>query len=444
MQPHIQSCGTKFWERMKTILTRPPMPERLWTRLILRKRTLCNVRDLVPIVKRIVSLPTGSLPKIWTILPYFTAKILLVLGPVFVSLQRLPTDILSLRWVAVVWLQRHQVQLLVTVTASLLVVTSIIAPAQPASDGEESPHPSRPVQLVMEETTFANSVPVERDLPRSSDTSLESANATASEGRIADYSDTNDRSPFVEAQIPHLPRSVTDNIKVLVAVLDTGIDKRHEDLADLVVAEANFSDSYRITDSNGHGTHIAGIIAAKDNEVGILGVAPGCLLLNAKVADENGTCEAAALAEGIVWAVDNEASVINISIELKEPSHELKEAINYAWERGSLIVAAAGNSGDESLIYPASYENCIAVCCLKENGELFLLSNHGDWIDVAAPGCNIYSCLPDNCYGYKTGTSFATAYVSGIAALLFGVVTDSNGDGKLNDEVRKLIESGCY
>jgi len=418
------------------------MPGRLWTRLIFRKRILCYVHDLVPIVKRIVSLPIGSLPKIWTILPYFKAKLLLALGPAFVSLQRLPTDILSLRRVVIVWLQGHQVQLLVTVTASLLVVTSIMAPAQPASDGEESPQPSRPVQLLMEEATFTNSVPVERDLPRSSDASLESANATVSGGRIADYSDTNDRPPFVKAQIPHLPRSEMDNIKVLVAVLDTGIDKRHEDLTDLVVAEANFSDSYRTADSNGHGTHIAGIIAAEDNEVGILGIAPGCLLLNAKVANENGTCEAAALAKGIVWAVDNGASVINISIELKEPSHQLKEAINYAWERGSLIVAAAGNSGDESLIYPASYENCIAVGCLKGNDELFSLSNHGDWIDVAAPGCNIYSCLPDNCYGYKTGTSFATAYVSGIAALLFGVVTDSNGDGKLNDEVRRLMKSG--
>ena len=444
MQSHIQSCGTKFWERMKTILAGPSMPGRLWTRLILRKRTLRYVRDLVPIVKRIVSLSIGSLSKIWTILPYFAAKLLLALGPAFVSLQRLPTDILSLRRVAVVWLQRHQVQLLVTVTASLLVVTSIMAPVQPASDGEESPQPSRPVQLLMEEVTLTNSVSVERELPHSRYTSLESANATASGGRIADYSDTNDRPPFVKAQIPHLPRSVTDNIKVLVAVLDTGIDKRHEDLVDLVVAEANFSDSYKTADSNGHGTHIAGIIAAKDNEVGILGIAPGCLLLNAKVADENGTCEAAALAKGIVWAVDNGASVINISVELKEPSQELKEAINYAWERGSLIVAAAGNSGDDSLIYPASYENCIAVGCLGGNGELFSLSNHGDWVDVTAPGCDIYSCLPDNCYGYKTGTSFATAYVSGIAALLFGVVTDSNGDGKLNDEVKKLIETGCY
>lgn len=444
MQSRIQSYGTKFWERMKTILARPQMPGRLWTRLILRKRILCYVRDLVPIVKRIVLRLIASLPKIRALLPYFAAKLLAVLGLAFVSLQGLPNVILTLRRVGVGWLQRHPARLLATVIAILLLMTSIMAAAQPTNDGEELPQPSRPVQSFMEEATLTNSVSVERDLPHSSDASLESANATASGGRIANYSDTNDRPPFVKAQIPHLPRSVTDNIKVLVAVLDTGIDKRHEDLVDLVVAEANFSDSYRTADSNGHGTHIAGIIAAEDNEVGILGIAPGCLLLNAKVAGKSGTCEAAALAKGIVWAVDNGASVINISVELKEPSQELEEAINYAWERGSLIVAAAGNSGDESLIYPASYENCIAVCCLKGNGELFSLSNRGDWVDVAAPGCNIYSCLPDNCYGYKSGTSFATAYVSGIAALLFGVVTDSNGDSKLNDEVRKLIETGCY
>jgi thermitase len=79
----------------------------------------------------------------------------------------------------------------------------------------------------------------------------------------------------------------------------------------------------------------------------------------------------------------------------------------------------------------------------KQDGTLAPLSNHGDWVDVAAPGFNIYSTLPHNGYGYETGTSFATAYVSGLAALLFSVVSDSNDDGKLNNEVRLAIEGGC-
>jgi subtilisin family serine protease len=83
------------------------------------------------------------------------------------------------------------------------------------------------------------------------------------------------------------------------------------------------------------------------------------------------------------------------------------------------------------------------VAGTKQDGTLAPLSNHGDWVDAAAPGFNIYSTLPQNSYGYKTGTSFATAYVSGLAALLFNVVSDSNGDGKLNDEVRVAIEAGC-
>ena len=229
----------------------------------------------------------------------------------------------------------------------------------------------------------------------------------------------------------------------LVAVLDTGIDSSHQDLNGLIIAEANFTDSPSPGDSYGHGTHVAGIIAAKNDDVGIVGVAPGCQLLNVKVADDAGRCQASALAEGIIWAVNNGASVINISLEIREPSPQLEDAVNYAWSRGCLIIAAAGNDGCQSPAYPAYYENCLAVAATNQDNNLATLSNYGDWVDVAAPGYDIYSTLPDNDYGYKTSTSFATAYVSGMAALLFNVVTDTNGDGKLNDEVRAAIETGC-
>ena len=229
-----------------------------------------------------------------------------------------------------------------------------------------------------------------------------------------------------------------------MAVLDTGIDGDHKDLEGQVVAVANFTVSSTVDDIYGHGTHIAGIIAAiSDNDIGIVGVAPECRLMNAKVADDKGRCQASTVAEAIIWAVDNGASVINISIELGEPSPELEDAINYAWNQGAIIITAAGNDGNQAPVYPAYYEKCIAVAATKPDDTLAPLSNYGDWIDVAAPGFNTYSTMPGDNYGYKTGTSFATAYVSGLAALLFDVTTDNNGDGRLNDEIRAAIEAGC-
>jgi thermitase len=238
---------------------------------------------------------------------------------------------------------------------------------------------------------------------------------------------------------PDLPGSPA----VLVAVLDTGIDKNHEELAGRVFAGINLADSPTVDDVYGHGTPIAGIIAAGDDGTGVVGLAPESRLINVKVADDSGKCRLSALAEGIVWAVDNGAGVINISIELKESSPELQEAVDYAWDSGVVVVAAAGNDGGSEPVYPAAYDNCIAVTAIREDGTLAPLANYGDWVDVAAPGFNIYAILPGNAYGYKHGTSFATAYVSGLAALLFPAVTDDNGDGLFNDEVRRAIESSC-
>ncbi len=247
-----------------------------------------------------------------------------------------------------------------------------------------------------------------------------------------------------QIQMQELWQTASGGSGVVVAVLDTGIDQGHEDLDGKVVVEANFTDSSTSGDVYGHGTHVAGIIAAySNNGVGIAGVAPESWLMNVKVAGDSGGCQASTVARGIIWAVDNGASVINVSIEFQEPSPELEDAVNYAWSQGAVVVAAAGNEGSESPVYPAYYENCIAVAATRQNDTLAPLSNYGDWVDVTAPGFNIYSTLPDSSYGYKSGTSFASAYVSGLAALLFNVVTDTNGDGRLNDEVRAAIEKGC-
>jgi thermitase len=164
--------------------------------------------------------------------------------------------------------------------------------------------------------------------------------------------------------------------------------------------------------------------------------------MNVKVCDDVGRCEASTAAEGIIWAVNHGARVINISFCV-ESSPDLEEAINYAWSQGCVIVAAAGNEGKSTPAYPACYANCFAVAATNANDSLALLSNHGDWVDVAAPGFKIYSTFPQNEYGYRSGTSSSAAYVSGVAALVFSVAKDTNGNGVINDEVREAIESSC-
>jgi thermitase len=231
---------------------------------------------------------------------------------------------------------------------------------------------------------------------------------------------------------------------VLVAVLDTGIDSGHEELYGRVVAEIVFIEGVSAEDRYGHGTPIAGIIAADpDNGAGVAGLAPESRLINIKVADDQGKCPDTALAEGIIWAVDNGARVINISIEMAQSTSRLEQAVEYAWNNGAIIVAAAGNDGNSEPVYPAAYEACLSVTAIRENGELAPLANYGDWVDVAAPGYDIYTALPGNKFGYKHGTSFAAAYVSGLAALLFPLVSDVNGNGNLNDEVLRAIYTGC-
>lgn len=248
--------------------------------------------------------------------------------------------------------------------------------------------------------------------------------------------------PLSKIDMPALSR-FEEKEPILVAILDTGVDKHHEDLRDKVIAEVNFSDSLSSDDLNGHGTFIAGIIAAStNNEMGIAGISPNCLLLNVKIADDKGYCKSSDVARGIMWATDHGAKVINVSIEFNAGSHRLEEAINYAWEKGALVLSAASNQ-TTAPVYPACYESCIAVVATDKHGNEIPLTGYGDWVDVAAPGLVVFSTLPNDRYGYSSGTSFAVAHVSGLASLLFSIAEDINLDGKLNDEIRSAIQDGA-
>ncbi len=236
----------------------------------------------------------------------------------------------------------------------------------------------------------------------------------------------------------------TGSAQVWIAILDSGIDQDHEDL-DKVVANKNFTTSRTVDDRYGHGTHVAGIAAAKTNNgIGVAGVGYDSGLMNGKVLNDRGSGWYSWIANGIVWAADNGAKVINMSLGGGSPSSTLEDAVNYAWSKGVVMLAAAGNGGNTTPEYPARYENCIAVAATDDDDAKASFSTYGSWVDVAAPGVDIYSTFPNHPYNikkslnydYGSGTSMATPHVAGLAALLFG--QDPN---RSNLTVRALIES---
>jgi thermitase len=236
----------------------------------------------------------------------------------------------------------------------------------------------------------------------------------------------------------------TGSPSINIAILDTGVDLDHPDLANKLISNTNFSTSGSADDVYGHGTHVAGIAAAMtDNGIGVAGLGYSSTIMNVKVLSDAGAGSYSWIASGIIWAADNGAEVINLSLGGSSASSSLEDAVNYAWSKGVVVVAAAGNSGNTTPFYPACYANCIAVAATDVNDVRASWSNYGDWVDVAAPGLSIYSTLKDYGYGYKSGTSMASPHVAGLAALLFTMVGDSNGDGLFNDEVRSRIEATC-
>jgi thermitase len=229
---------------------------------------------------------------------------------------------------------------------------------------------------------------------------------------------------------------------VVIAVLDTGIDDKHKDLKGKVVGRTSFVTSPSL-DVRGHGTHIAGIIAGASDSGSFSGLAYNASLLDVKVAEDDGVTNAYKVAQGIKWAVDHGAKVINISIVIRHPYPQLEEAVNYAWEKDCIVVAAAGNSGISGPVYPAAYPHVIGVAATDKNDRLTEWSNRGAWVSLAAPGVDIYSSLPDGKYGFKSGTSFSTALVSGELALLYAKTVDQNGNSRINDEIEDTVLNNC-
>jgi thermitase len=249
--------------------------------------------------------------------------------------------------------------------------------------------------------------------------------------------------------------SVTTGASIKVAVLDSGVDGNHEDISSKVVARANFSSSATKSgdvvaeDYYGHGTHMAGSVAATaNNTTGVAGVCPGCSILAGKVLNDSGVGSSSSVADGINWAVSNGAKVINMSLGVRA-SRTLETAVNNAWSKGVVLVAAAGNGGNQTKIYPAAYPNVIVVAATDNNDLKASFSTYGaSWVDIAAPGVNVYSTFPNHPFALATqnnrsqnydvgnGTSVSSAIVSATAALVW-----SKNPGADVSAIRARVES---
>lgn len=264
----------------------------------------------------------------------------------------------------------------------------------------------------------------------------------------------------------------TGDPSTVIAIVDTGIDMNHPDLAGAVWLNpdeipGNGSDddhngfvddvwgwdfassNNNPADDHGHGTHVAGIVAARTNNgKGIAGIAGGnngaggARVMAVKVF-RAGIGSYATLIQGIIYAVNNGARIINLSLGAYAYSRAEEAAVNYAWERGAVLVGAAGNGnrnyiGTNYLFYPAAHPAVVGVSATDQYDHRASFSNYGAFISVAAPGVSIYSTLPKNNYGWKSGTSMSTPHVSGLAALVW-----ARNPRLTNAQVRKIIEDSA-
>ena len=262
-------------------------------------------------------------------------------------------------------------------------------------------------------------------------------------------------TPDADIDAPEAWATSTGSPNVTVAVIDSGVDYTHPDLAPNYAGGRDFfNDDLDPMDDQGHGTHVAGIIAAAMNNPtgdpaspeGVVGVAPNARILAYKVCGADGSCSDFAIEQAIAQAIADHAKVINMSFGGPDYSQSMDDALQAAWAAGLVLVAAAGNNGTTDLGYPAALPNVISVGAFDEDDNRASFSTFGSWVDIAAPGNVIMSSYPmaqcavttdpgdTGCYTWLSGTSMASPFVAGAAALVW-----SRGDVTSNQQVVDIL-----
>jgi subtilisin family serine protease len=224
---------------------------------------------------------------------------------------------------------------------------------------------------------------------------------------------------------------------VVIAIIDSGVDTDHEDLMDNLAGGWNIKDNNdNLSDFKGHGTHVTGIVGATiNNEKGVAGIAGNSSIMTVKINSSDIDQEV----NGILYAADNGANIINLSIGGEGSWQPEEDAVNYAWSEGLFISAGCGNSNkDASNIYPASYEQVLSVGATTSQDARWANSNYGSSVNIFAPGRRVLSTLEDGGYTAEySGTSLATPHIAGLAALIW-----SAHPGWTNQQVwDKIIQS---
>ena len=232
---------------------------------------------------------------------------------------------------------------------------------------------------------------------------------------------------------------------VRVAVMDTGIDYTHSELAANYRGGVDYvNNDNDPMDDHWHGTHVAGTIAAVLNGSSVTGVAPDVDLYGVKVLSSSGSGSFSWVISGLDWCVANNIDVVNLSLGSSgDPGSTVRAAFDNAWAAGIVIMSSAGNAGagTNTVGFPAQYNSAIAIASTDSADARSSFSSTGPAVELAAPGSSILSTYPGNSYATASGTSMACPHAAGVAALVIaGGIADDNGDGRINDEVRAALQ----